>query len=40
MAAKCDDKLVTACKQFPGDRNRVIERATNEALLLLLQLLG
>ena len=39
MAAKCGDRVVTQVKQLPGDRNRVITRATLEAQLLLLSLL-
>ena len=39
MAAKCGDKVVAQVKQLPGDRSRVITRATTEAQLLLLSLL-
>lgn len=39
MAAKCGDRIVTQVKQLPGDRSRVITRATLEAQLLLLSLL-
>ena len=39
MAAKCDDRIVSQVKQLPGDRFRVITRATLEAQLLLLSLL-
>ena len=39
MAAKCGDKVVAQVKQLPGDRSRVITRATAEAQLLLLSLL-
>ena len=39
MAAKCGDRVVTQLKQLPGDRDRVITRATLEAQLLLLSLL-
>ena len=39
MAAKCGDHVVAQVKQLPGDRNRVITRATLEAQLLLLSLL-
>lgn len=39
MAAKCGDALVTQRKHYPGTRSRVIERATNDALMLLLDLL-
>ena len=40
MAAKCGDKVVAQVKQLPGDRSRVITRATTEAQLLLLSLLN
>ncbi len=36
MAARCGDKTVTQCCHLPGDRNRVINRATTEALKMLL----
>ncbi len=39
MAAKAGDRVVSQVKRFPGDRDRVINRATTEALLLLLNLL-
>lgn len=39
MAAKVKDRVVSQVKRFPGDRDRVINRATTEALLLLLNLL-
>ncbi len=39
MAARCGDCVVTQCKQIPGHRQRVIARATNDALLLLLSIL-
>ncbi len=39
MAAKCRDKVVSQVRRFPGDRSRVINRATTEALLLLLRML-
>ena len=39
MAAKCGDRVVAQVKQLPGDRDRVITRATLEAQLLLLSLL-
>ena len=39
MAAKCGDKLVTERKLFFGDRNRVIERASFHAILMLIRLL-
>lgn len=39
MAAKMGDVIVSQCCHFPGDRERVIDRATNEAMKLLLKLL-
>lgn len=39
MAAKVKDRVVSQVKRFPGDRDRVINRATTEAMLLLLNLL-
>ena len=39
MAARCGDRVVSQCKHIPGHRQRVIARATNDALLLLLSLL-
>ena len=39
MAARCGDRLAVQCKHIPGHRQRVISRATNDALLLLLTLL-
>lgn len=39
MAAKCGDRTVAQVKRLPGDRSRVIARATTEAQLLLLGLL-
>ena len=39
MAARCGDKVLSQCKHIPGHRQRVISRATNESLLLLLSLL-
>ena len=39
MAAKCGDKVVAQVKQLPGDRDRVITRATLEAQLLLLSII-
>lgn len=39
MAACRGNKVLTQLKQLPGDRHRVIGRATTEALLLLLKLL-
>ncbi len=39
MAAKCGNEVVTFCGHFPGNRSRVIDRATTEVLKLLLKLL-
>lgn len=39
IAAKCGGQIATALKSLPGNRERVINRATTEAQLLLLQLL-
>lgn len=39
MAAKCKGKIVSQVKLLPGNRDRVIDRATTEALLMLLNLL-
>lgn len=39
MAAKMGDRIVTRLAHFPGDRGRVIDRATTEALLLLVSML-
>lgn len=39
MAACCGDRVVSQCKHIPGHRQRVIARATNDALLLLLSIL-
>lgn len=39
MAAKCGDTVISQCKHIPGPRHRVIARATNDALLLLLSLI-
>lgn len=39
MAAKCGDKVVSQCLHLPGSRERVIERATREVLLLLYRLI-
>ncbi len=39
MAARFHDKLVTECVVFSGDRNSVIEQATNHSLVMLINLL-
>lgn len=40
IAAKAADNVVSQCFHFPGDRERVISRATNEGIKLLLKLLN
>ena len=40
MAAKVGDKVKSVCKQFPGVRDRVIDRATTEVQIMLLTLLS
>lgn len=40
MAAKVGDKITSICKHFPGSRDRVIDRATTEAQIMLLRLLS
>lgn len=40
IAAKAADNMVSQCFHFPGDRERVINRATNEGIKLLLKLLN
>lgn len=40
IAAKAADNVVSQCFHFPGDRERVINRATNEGMKLLLKLLN
>ena len=40
MAAKVRDKITSICKHFPGSRERVIDRATTEAQIMLLRLLS
>lgn len=39
IAAKYGDKLVSECLHFKGDRNMVIESATNHAMVMLINLL-
>ena len=36
MAAKCGDRVVAQMRHYPGERSRVITRATTDVLLLLL----
>lgn len=40
IAAKAVDNVVSQCFHFPGDRERVISRATNEGIKMLLKLLN
>lgn len=40
MAAKVGEKIISQCCHFPGDRERVINRATAEGIKLLLKLLN
>lgn len=39
IAARVGNRTITQCRHIPGHRERVIARATNDALLLLLNLL-
>lgn len=39
IAAKYRDQLVSECRHFEGDRNQVIESATNHAIVMLINLL-
>lgn len=39
MCARYHDQSVTECRQFDGDRNEVIESATNHAMVMLINLL-
>ena len=39
MAVKMGDKVLSQCKQLPGSRDRVIDRATTEVQIMLLKLL-
>lgn len=39
IAVKYKEQLVAECKHFTGDRNEVIESATNHALVMLINLL-
>lgn len=39
FAAKYKDQLVSECQHFRGDRNQVIESATNHAMVMLINLL-
>lgn len=40
MAVKVGDKVKSQCKHFPGSRDRVIDRATTEVQIMLLNLLN
>lgn len=40
IAAKAADNVVSQCFHFPGDREHVINRATNEGIKMLLKLLN
>lgn len=40
IAARTPQITVAECRQFPGDRARVIDRATTEAIMMLVRLLG
>ena len=39
MAAKVGDIVVSQCMHLPGERSQVIDRATNQVLIMLLKLL-
>ena len=39
IAAKCNDQLVSDRFHFPGNRERVIQRATTQALIMLIKLI-
>lgn len=39
IAAKCGEKVVSECIHFKGDRNTVIESATNHGMVMLINLL-
>lgn len=39
IAAKCLDRVVSECIHFDGDRNEVIESATNHGMFMLMRLL-
>ncbi len=39
IAVKCGDKTVSECIHFQGDRNTVIESATNHGMVMLINLL-
>ena len=39
IAVKCGDKIESCCHQFPGTRDRVIDRATTTAITMLIKML-
>lgn len=39
IAVKCRDQIVSECIRFEGDRNTVIESATNHGMVMLIKLL-
>lgn len=39
MSAKCGSRMATDCRRFPGDRARVIDRATTHVTLMLIKLM-
>ncbi len=39
IAVKCGDKIESRCHQFPGTRDRVIDRATTTAITMLIKML-
>lgn len=39
ISVKMGERIKTICKHFPGSRDRVIDRATTEAQIMLLKLL-
>ena len=39
MAVKCNDKIRVWSKHFPGNRARVIDRATTEVVIELIKML-
>lgn len=39
ISVKCRDRLVSECVRFPGQRNDVIEGATNHGMVMLINLL-
>lgn len=39
FAVKCQNEIISECINFKGDRNAVIEQATNHAMIMLINLL-